>query len=855
MKSGNSSKPAATRTAPFKGMPVAFLWISCIIACAPMLDAQTRSAPNFEWGPAPACKIVKWPGFEGVRLVGPPQWGAHGLNGTRLTTTWEVFYYDGRYIPDTHNGREEPFSAILTPSKTITVHDFVPISGKWVQSDNFYLSYFDPCDGTFHFKFKQICGSAYFKPPVRRRPPGEDEDVDVAGGGSSGGVGHPPDDSEENQRRQCSEPFIPGICRPFPEDRRQAPSEQELAGDEVILVAENISHDRRKYGFSTYTPQPEGQIPDYYLTQVIEQHLDGGSPESHVGGIVREKVCVQDGSIIQVDRIGNPSYHGLPDIHDPNATQTSWSAQWNVKSYDDCPNQEPDTPGKMTASATLSEPHTTGKFKLDTFQNAWAHKDFFEKTAPHANLVLSKTEDSIQYTKTRYQVRIGADVALPFKTHVIEEFTPEHDPASTPAEKEYRMRNITITTGNKSATYSIDPQSKPDKEGTWRVFLLPIEIKEVASDQINDSDCNKLPTAKYAGEPNNPMLMATRSGVRAHLAIKVDSPEGLRDKIYVGARKVGATTILGSVKVNAPNDKTKLEFDALPGHEIYEVVAGYDQNGNAALDNDEAQIVFKKTPTGSATSGLQYLDKIIIVTESQFGSSKGTTEGYNVWGTSYAGELIDAFAKGATVTPNATATPAVTVASVTPGLSHPVGAKWNASNQDTTHRFTYADGSPASNDAETSKALSEIVKKIIADKKADMLAYSGSEEWPITSYYDFNDTKDLVKTESLLDNVLGPAFGKIDFMGSLRISYKKTSATTIQVGGVEVIGSFNDLYDWAYGGAKFSFLFFTFDPREPAMVQAGHATLSKAPHPNAGKVFFTRVEINTGFANTWNGNY
>jgi hypothetical protein len=441
-----------------------------------MLDAQTRSAPNFEWGPAPACKIVKWPGFEGVRLVGPPQWGAHGLNGTRLTTTWEVFYYDGRYIPDTHNGREEPFSAILTPSKTITVHDFVLITGKKVETGKFYLSYFDPCDGTYHFQFAVTHGSAYFKPPVRRRPPGENEDADVAGGGSSGGVGHPPDDSEENQRRQCSKPFIPGICRPFPEDRRQAPSEQELAGDEVILVAENISHDRRKYGFSTYIPQPEGQIPDYYLTQVIRQRLDGGSPESHVGGIVREKVCVQDGSIIQVDRIGNPSYHGLPDIHDPNATQTSWSAQWNVKSYDDCPNQEPDTPGKMSASAALSEPHTTGKFKLDTFQNAWAHKDFFEKTAPHANLVLSKTEDSIQYTKTRYQVRIGADVALPFKTHVIEEFTPEHDPASTPAEKEYRIRNITITTGNKSATYSIDPQSEPDKEGTWRVFLLPIEM-------------------------------------------------------------------------------------------------------------------------------------------------------------------------------------------------------------------------------------------------------------------------------------------------------------------------------------------------------------------------------------------
>ncbi|MEZ5434422.1 MAG: hypothetical protein R3F31_25310 [Verrucomicrobiales bacterium] len=166
--------------------------------------------------------------------------------------------------------------------------------------------------------------------------------------------------------------------------------------------------------------------------------------------------------------------------------------------------------------------------------------------------------------------------------------------------------------------------------------------------------------------------------------------------------------------------------------------------------------------------------------------------------------------------------------------------------------------SPASDDAEASNALTAIVKKVIADNKAAMIsAYTGTPEWPVTAYYNFNETKDLVKTESggFSINTLGPAFGKVDFIGKLRISYKKTSATTIQVGGVEVIGSFDDLYDWAYGGAKFSFLGFTFDPREPAMVQAGHATLSKAPHANAGKIFFTRVEFNAPFVNTWNGNY
>jgi hypothetical protein len=400
------------------------------------------------------------------------------------------------------------------------------------------------------------------------------------------------------------------------------------------------------------------------------------------------------------------------------------------------------------------------------------------------------------------------------------------------------------------------PAREAGRVGGW--FLLPIDIEEVISDQIAGNNANKLPTAYFKGEANNPMLMATRSGQKAKLRVKMAS--GTDPKVYVGARKNGTQAILGYASVTAAEVPLEIDVPA-NSHDIYEIVAGYDTNSNSKLDDSEVVTTFKKTPLkdasgGTATDSQNLLDRVIIVDEGQAGTSKTEAISYGGYiGTAYAGELIDAFAKGATATPNATATSPLTVASTTPGLSHPVGAKWNASNQDTTHRFTYADGSPASNDTETSKALAAIVKKIIADKKADMLAYTGPEEWPVTPYYDFNETKDLVKTESVFDNVLGPAFGKIDFIGRLRISYKKTSATTIQVGGVEVIGSFDDLYDWAYGGAKFSFLLFTFDPREPAMVQAGHATLSKAPHANAGKIFFTRVEFNTGFANTWNGNY
>ena len=346
--------------------------------------------------------------------------------------------------------------------------------------------------------------------------------------------------------------------------------------------------------------------------------------------------------------------------------------------------------------------------------------------------------------------------------------------------------------------------------------------------------------------------MATRSGVRAHLAIKVDSPEGLRDKIYVGARKVGTTTIFGSVKVKAPNEKTKLEFDALPGHEIYEVVAGYDQNENAALDNDEAKIVFKKTPAGSATSGLQYLDKIIIVTESQFGASKTWLYTYSLTPAGYASDLIGAFGKGATTIPNASMSSGISISANEPKMSHPVGGRWSADCKDTTYRFTFADGSPASDDFEASNAFELIVDKSVKSNLSDLITgYDGSVEWAVSSEYIFSETIPFADTDP--DNLpfyiskLKNAFGKVDISGKIRFSYKKTGANSITVKDVEAIGNFDDLYDFQFTRSNDLFL-------NAASAQAGHASLAKAPEANAGKVFFTRVVFNTGWKN-WSRNY
>lgn len=390
-------------------------------------------------------------------------------------------------------------------------------------------------------------------------------------------------------------------------------------------------------------------------------------------------------------------------------------------------------------------------------------------------------------------------------------------------------------------------------------YLIPLDIEKVASDQIAANGANSLPSPFFGGNPskkengypNNPLLMATRTGQQA--ALKVTVPVA-NPGIYVGARKTGTTSVLGSASCSTST--VDLSFNVpVKSHDLYEVVAGYDSNSNSTLDNSEVQVVFEKTPRKdkegyASTANLHLIDKLIIVDEAQFSDARNTVIGYHGPGTEYAGDLVEAFARGSSTIPNATTSFQIPIASDQPGLSHPVGGRWNSSNQDTTYLFTFGDGSPASDDFEASEALKQIVHKVIGANKAALIsAYTGSPEWPISAAFAFNEEPDLLITEDdpIGINELGNAFGKVPISGHIRISYKKINATTIEVGSVEVIGSFGDIYDFAYGGGERA--------RNASMVQAGHATLPSSAEPNAGKVFFTRLEFNTGFSTRWNGNY
>jgi hypothetical protein len=407
----------------------------------------------------------------------------------------------------------------------------------------------------------------------------------------------------------------------------------------------------------------------------------------------------------------------------------------------------------------------------------------------------------------------------------------------------------------------------PPMASSWverKHVLLDWEIAEVISDQIANNSANKLPTKFYTDEPNNPMLMATRSGATAKLRVKVNTHE---PKLRVGITRMIDDWMMTSSTVQWGEAQISFGVDTASTDILYEAFVWYDSNGNGAFENTEPNQVFEKTPrtNGNGVPSAKHLgliDKIRIVDLQKFNSSSNTAYGYGLPFSGYAGDLIETFARGRNTVPNATVATGVPVLSTQPGLSHPLGARWNIANTDTTYRFDFADGTTISNDVEDSNTLQSIVEKIIKANRAAMLAYTGPETWPVTPYYNFNSTGDfLTQEDNTLDGAkLGVALGKAIFAGQMRISYRKAGADSLEVGGIQLTGTVDDLYDWAYAGRPFTLGPVSFEPKYPAMAQAGHATLAAGSFPQAGRIFFLRVIINTlnetnNFSSRWNGYY
>lgn len=414
-----------------------------------------------------------------------------------------------------------------------------------------------------------------------------------------------------------------------------------------------------------------------------------------------------------------------------------------------------------------------------------------------------------------------------------------------------------------------DIQTGPNQYQRNRaVMLVPLKIKEVISDQIRGNEANKLPTGKaYHGDANNPMLMAATEGNTANIAVKIVAPDLMLSKILVAVRKVqadGNGQILGSTSALQAPGKTLVQFNAEPFHasnagdtsNLYEVVAGYDTNGDGVLAKNEIGAVFSATDGNSDPPH----DKFRVVTKDFYDRCETTLEGVsNYLPTGYAENFLNSFLTGSAI-PGAVAVDH-NLTSSAENLSHPLGAVWSTpANSATVVLNNFGVDTAVSVSAAQSNAVSNIIDATLMYQKAEIVTYFVLH--PGEADHDF--TFDCLPTATSVNLVnteggtspLGLTFGKVTLHGSFLARCSRVGIITeehkVLVQNVTVTGGFDDLYDFSYYGAPLSLLGITFQfPLNAASVQAGYATL--ATSVPAGRVYQVHVDFHAPLS--WNKFY
>lgn len=440
-----------------------------------------------------------------------------GLKGWAVPVTWNTIDVPhGAYTPECANVNHQGLQAFdgwyvpTTMTKTFYMNSGTT---RFAMSDNFYARYFDPCKGGPYKSggstYDLVKVKAPTPPPVGPPPIGGGGDGD-GGGGNGDGDGDPPieppavdpyEGGEESHDPCPQGPFVPQQCTPFQHPDTRVAVDLPAA-TQVEIVSEDIGFQHGKRGFVQYDYLTSNTLtPKYFLQEDAQTTLSGGNPESPVGGSITQRVCPMTNELIVTAKSGNPSWYGVRDLATVNLSETTASGTIDVTSYDDCPNLLNDEPATMLFASSLSDEYTKERMRNDAFQNAWQFKGdgYYLPSSGTAGLWITNSEESVYYYKTRYKIRIPSNVQKPYKALWVQEFTPEDDNLydSEVPDKQYIFKHEYIQ-GNESSTYEIDPQSDPEKEGTWETKLVPYSIK-VDQDK---ADPNGVPP-KYSNAPKN----------------------------------------------------------------------------------------------------------------------------------------------------------------------------------------------------------------------------------------------------------------------------------------------------------------------------------------------------------------
>jgi hypothetical protein len=395
------------------------------------------------------------------------------------------------------------------------------------------------------------------------------------------------------------------------------------------------------------------------------------------------------------------------------------------------------------------------------------------------------------------------------------------------------------------------------------VGLLPVEVKEVWSNQIADVEVNGFPDK--TGRNNQPYsIMGVRSDGNAYIRLKLESviSTELREKVLFRLRQPQTVTSGSSSFTSQGNVVDVIAENISDDPEInHRLYFGYDGDGNGEMS--EAEVLGNVLSTANKQDRIPVEFKIISKTRHEESRQKNI----EFAASGFAGIVPNMAPNGASLIrsfhealPPDADTTCVTLIDRTGDnrLSHPVGVtfkpreapgeaingvyKWNhllAENvlKSSTFRKALRDG------------FDQILPLLIERREntgtsADFLTFTWQETVGDPSL-NFRLNQNSIPNMPDFDSFL--ALGRVR-VENARIGYKYD--LNAQFVEVYFQGTLKDLYDFDYDDSFDLIVWSADEIRQGAETQAGYPTLAKG-----GRVFTTQVDIRDGEGEYINSGY
>ena len=385
---------------------------------------------------------------------------------------------------------------------------------------------------------------------------------------------------------------------------------------------------------------------------------------------------------------------------------------------------------------------------------------------------------------------------------------------------------------------------------THAVLLVPVEIREAWSDQIEDVETNGMPN-KTGNANKSYILMGVRGDGKAYGKLRLGTTisDRLRSKmLWRFQKRSGGVPQAGTSSYEQDGLIVRMMMDspASADDKDYVVVVGFDANGDGSLSQSEVSLTptTKHDPPGGGVNPTEMPFTFTIVSTGRYQESRA--ENLNAVGngavqlvTPNAAELLTTFCNGGNA-PNASNITQVSIERNHPGLTHPVGIAFTPTAQPgQSVRFEFNGNTDFAKDfTKTDRfrdaLLDELRKPEWISRIADhYLDEQGNPINPLDEDVWFSWTWEAITGKNELDfrgAISSPqdldmwvALGKVKISGTV---FVKANWLNQEVLEMRFTGTVEDIYDFDYDDNGIAVGSVQIRPKLAAEVQSSHPTVT-----------------------------